>query len=522
MTTPVEVESPGIAPSRGSLRGRPWPTLIAALLGAILFSLESSLGSIALPTIQRSLGASLSDIQWIINSYVLALAIALIPAGKLGDRLGHRTTFLIGVAGFTAACGAISASASITLILVSRVFQGLFGALIMPSALGLLRGAFPGRRLTTAIGVWGSAIGAGVAAGPVLGGLLVEHFGWRSVFVALLPLGAVAAVYGAVVLAATAVNRTRQSFDVPGIVLLSGGLFCLVWALVNASTWTWGSSRTLAFLGAAVVAFLLLGLWEHRAREPFLPPRLFRSPSLVCAVVLIMLQYFAFVGGLFFLSFYLQNLQGHSPVVTGLRLMPLTAVLVVACPAVAALIAKVGPRIPMTGGILLTAAALWGLSSLKATSGALPIGGWLTLLGVGLAPVVVGGTDIVVGKAPADLAGVGGALGQVAQQVGTSLGTAVLGAMMATRVGDVFPRQWTASHLPPLPGSATAGLERAAEVGFAPPASPSMPPQMSEAITNVIHASFLSGMSWAMTGAAIVAVVAASIALLIKPADRTQ
>src|SRR5690606_28776380 len=188
--------APSEAKPGGGLRGHPWFTLITVAVGVMMVALDGTIVAIANPAIGKDLGASLAQLQWITNAYFLALAVALITAGKLGDRFGHRQTFLIGVAGFAAASAAIGLSDSIALVLTFRVFQGLFGALLMPAALGLLRATFPAEKLNMAIGIWGMVIGASTAGGPILGGVLVEHVNWQSVFFINVPVGILAVLLG--------------------------------------------------------------------------------------------------------------------------------------------------------------------------------------------------------------------------------------------------------------------------------------------------------------------------------------
>lgn len=513
-------DHPVTEPRKG-LRGHPWLTLFAVAIGVMMVALDGTIVAIANPAIQSDLGASLADVQWITNSYMLALAVALITAGKLGDRFGHRQTFLIGVAGFAAASGAIGLSDSVAAVVLFRVFQGLFGALLMPAALGLLRATFPAEKLNMAIGIWGAVIGASTAAGPIIGGLLVEHVNWQSVFFINVPVGLIAVVLGAVILKDHRAQNAAKSFDIPGIVLLSGAMFCLIWALIKAHEWHWGSSRTLLFLGLALLSFVLFVVWESKAREPLLPLRMFRSAPLSAGTVLMVLMAFGFMGGLFFVTFYLQNVHGMTPVDSGLHLLPLTAMMIVASPAAGALITKVGPRIPLVGAMVITAVALFGLSTLEIGTGTGLMSLWFALLGLGLAPVMVGATEVIVGNAPIEHSGVAGGLQQAAMQVGGSLGTAVLGAIMANRVDDTLPGNWADAKLPPVPEGQMGKLADAVSVGAAP-VPKGTPPPIAEKITAVAHDTFVSGMGVSFVVAGCVAAAAALVAVLTKRGENAE
>ncbi|MFD4415955.1 MFS transporter [Streptomyces sp. NPDC058476] len=508
------------APGKG-LRGHPWFTLITVAVGVMMVALDGTIVAIANPAIQKDLGASFADVQWITNGYFLALAVTLITAGKLGDRFGHRQTFLIGVVGFAAASGAIGLSDSIALVVTFRVFQGLFGALLMPAALGLLRATFPAEKLNMAIGIWGMVIGASTAGGPILGGLLVQHVSWQSVFFINVPVGVLALVLGVLILTDHRAENAPRSFDLLGIGLLSGAMFCLVWALIKAPTWGWGDVLTWSFLGVSVLGFGLFAFWETRVKEPLIPLGLFRSVPLSAGVVLMVLMAIAFMGGLFFVTFYLQNVHGMSPVDAGLHLLPLTGMMIVGSPLAGALITKSGPRIPLAGGMALTAIAMFGMSTLKTDTGSGIMSLWFALLGLGLAPVMVGATEVIVGNAPMELSGVAGGLQQAAMQIGGSLGTAVLGAVMASKVDGDLAGNWSDAKLPPLTPAQLDQASEAVQVGAAPVAKDT-PAAIAAKITDVAHDTFISGMSLACLVAAGVAVVAVLVAMFTKRGDNAE
>ncbi|MGW2725054.1 MFS transporter [Streptomyces sp. NPDC001492] len=513
--------APSDAPGASGLRGHPWLTLITVAVGVMMVALDGTIVAIANPAIQKDLKASFADVQWITNGYFLALAVSLITAGKLGDRFGHRQTFLIGVTGFAAASGAIGLSNSIAAVVTFRVLQGLFGALLMPAALGLLRATFPAEKLNMAIGIWGMVIGASTAGGPILGGVLVEHVNWQSVFFINVPVGAIALILGLLILLDHRAENAPRSFDLLGIALLSGAMFCLVWALIKAPAWGWGDGRTWTFIAVSVLGFALFSFWETKVKEPLIPLGLFRSVPLSAGAVLMVLMAIAFMGGLFFVTFYLQNVHGMKPIEAGLHLLPLTGMMIVGSPLAGALITKLGPRIPLAGGMAATAIAMYGMSTLQTDTGSAVMSLWFALLGLGLAPVMVGATEVIVGNAPMELSGVAGGLQQAAMQIGGSLGTAVLGAVMASKVDNDLAGNWKDAGLPPLTPAQLGQASEAVQVGVAPVAK-GTPDAIAAKIADVAHDTFISGMSLASLVACGVAVVAVFVALLTKRGENAE
>lgn len=508
-------KEPDPSPVRTGLRGHPWLTLFAVAIGVMMVTLDGTIVAVANPAIQKDLGASLAEVQWITNGYLLALAVSLITAGKLGDRFGHRQTFLIGIAGFAVSSAAIGLAGGVELVIAFRVAQGVFGALLMPAALGLLRATFPAEKLNMAIGIWGMVIGASTAAGPIVGGLLVENVSWQSVFFINVPVGILALAFGLFILVDHRAENAPRSFDVLGILLLSAGMFSLIWALIKASEWGWGDTKTLVFLGGSVLCFVAFAFWENSVPEPLIPLGMFRSLPLSAGTVLMVLMAFAFMGGLFFVTFYLQNVHGMSPVDSGLHLLPLTGMMIIGSPLAGLAITKVGPRLPLVAGMVATAAACFGMAQLTPGTSTLTMSLWFALMGLGLAPVMVGATEVIVGNAPLELSGVAGGLQQAAMQVGGSLGTAVLGAVMASKVGSVFEDNWAGAGLPPLTPEQADLAEKGIQVGISP-VPPGAPEQLAQTITGVAHDTFVSGMSTAFTVAGVVAVLAAVVAGFTK------
>jgi predicted MFS family arabinose efflux permease len=343
----------------------------------------------------------------------------------------------------------------------------------------------------------------------------VQHVNWESIFYINVPVGVIALVMSLTVLRETPPSRAARSFDVPGILLLSVTLFLLIWGLIKGPGYGWTDSRTLAFFGGAVLGALLFVLREWRTKEPLLPLRLFRSVPLSAGTVLVLALMFSLFGAMFFMTFYLENVRGLDAVATGVRLLPMTGMMIVGAPLSGALITRIGPRIPMVTGMLMGAAGLYGLSRVGVASGLGDTIIWFVLLGLGLSPVIVGATDVIVGNAAAELAGVAGGLQSTAMQVGGTLGTAVLGAVMSARVSSLLPGRWAAAHLPPLTGAQLGQLKSAVTVGVAP-VPRGTPPQIAARLAEVSHSTFVSGMNAAFVVAAFIAVGGAAVGLLTR------
>ncbi|MFB7950556.1 MFS transporter, partial [Kitasatospora phosalacinea] len=315
---------PAAAPGRGGPRANPWLTLVAVAVGLFMVNLDGSVVSIANPEIGRDLHASTAGLQWVTNSYLLAMAALLILGGKLGDRFGRRTFYLAGVAGFVVASVLIGVVGSIGGVIAFRALQGVCAALLIPNTLGLLRAVFPPRQFGTAVGLWAMVASCSTALGPIVGGLLVEHVSWESVFFVNLPIGLAGLVFGALVLPQSKDSTGHHRFDLVGVLLLALGLVALVFGVVKGESWGWGSAGTLGAIAAGLVLLALFVRHEVRVAHPLLPMRLFRSPALGVGTVVTAVNFFMLLGVIFFLMLYLQNVRGLTPVQAGVRTLPLS------------------------------------------------------------------------------------------------------------------------------------------------------------------------------------------------------
>ncbi|GAA3217886.1 DHA2 family efflux MFS transporter permease subunit [Nonomuraea helvata] len=514
---------PSLGPAKPGTGGNPWLVLLAVSLGVIMVMLDGTVVGIANPSIQADLKASLSDLQWVTSGYLLALAVFLITAGKLGDLFGHKRVFLIGVAGFALSSVGIGLSAQLAdiipglgpvgALIALRVLQGLFGALLQPAALALLRGAFPGEKLNQAMGAWGAIIGLSSAAGPIVGGLLVENASWETVFFINAPVGLAALVLGTILIKDNRA-QTLARIDWLGVLLLSGAMFSLVWTIIKAPTWGWGDSTTLTFGAVFVVLVGSFIFWQSRASQPLVPLSLFKNLSISIGTVLMMMVAFAMFGAMFFLGFFFQGVHGLSPLEAGLRMLPMSAGMIVASPLAGMAIGKLGPKITMATGLLITALAMFLMSQLSIDASFLQSAIPFVLLAFGMSPVFVGATEIIVGNAPVHLTGVAGGVQQSAMQVGGALGTAILGAVMAGEISDKLP-----GYLGPaakmFQPDQLAGLEKAASFGKVPPGLP-------QQIGDAVHNSFMDGMHVAFLVSTCIAVLTAALTVFVKAGRKTE
>ncbi|MGV9907201.1 MFS transporter [Streptomyces sp. NPDC003388] len=488
---PASGEAPPTAAARR--RSNPWLTLCAVAFGLFMVQLDGSVVAIANPEIGRRLHASTAELQWVTNSYLLALAATLILGGKLGDRFGRRAFYLVGVAGFALASVAIGLSGSITGVVAFRALQGVFGGLLMPNTLGLLRAVFPPRRFAMAVGIWAMVSAVSTALGPIVGGLLVEHVNWQSVFYINLPIGVLACAFSAFVLPRSKNSTGHHRFDVTGVVLLALGLIAVVFGVVKGETWGWTSAGT---WGAVLAGALVLAVFvrvETRTEHPLLPMRLFRSRPLAVGAVATALNFFVMLGGIFFIMLYLQNVRGLTPVQAGVHTLPLSLASLVASPLGAALTQRFGARLCMPLGMLLQAAACLGMLTWSGDSAYATMWPPFVALGLGVGMVMSASSDAIVGNAPVRDAGVAGGLQATTLQIGGALGTSVLVSVISARVGATLRTELAGAGVPQALAGKLAGAEDAVAMGVAP-VSGGMPEALRAAVVTGSERAFMNGL----------------------------
>jgi EmrB/QacA subfamily drug resistance transporter len=435
-----------VAPASVTPDPRRWLILGTVGLAQLMVVLDATIVNIALPSAQRALGFSTVDRQWVVTAYALAFGSLLLLGGRLGDLIGRKITFLTGALGFAAASAVGGAAGSFGMLVAARTAQGAFGALLAPAALSILSTTFTDpKERGKAFGVYGAIVGAGGAIGLVLGGILTEYLSWRwCLYVNLIFAGL--AVMGAALLLKHQRTRSRSRLDVPGAALVSASMFCLVYGFSNAATHSWHAPSTYGFLAAGGVLLAAFALWQFRAASPLLPPRVVLDRNRGGAYLAVLITGAGMFGIFLFLTYYLQQTLGYSPVASGAAFLPMIAMVVVSANlSNVVLLPRLGPKPLVTAGMLLTAGSLVWLTRIGVHSGYVSaVLGPLMVTGLGfgltIAPSMNTGTFAV---APAD-AGVASATLNTGQQIGGSIGTSLLNTIFASAVAN-----YLTSHLNP-------------------------------------------------------------------------
>jgi EmrB/QacA subfamily drug resistance transporter len=413
---------------------RRWAILAILGIAQLMVVLDATIVNIALPSAQKALHFSNDNRQWIVTAYSLAFGSLLLLGGKISDLFGRKWTFIAGLSGFALASAVGGAAQSFVMLAAARAFQGAFGALLAPAALSLLTTTFTETsERNKAFGIFGAIAGSGASVGLLLGGLLTQYLNWRfSMYVN--SLFAVVAVSGALTLLHNQAPATKPRIDIPGVTTVSLGLFALVYGFSHAETTSWGNALTLGALGAGVVLLAVFAAIERRVQSPLLPLRVVLDRNRGAAYISMGLAAIAMFGVFLFLTYYLQVNRGYSPVTTGLAFLPMTlVVMVTAVVATTRLRSRVGPRPLVVAGMGLGAVAMLILRGIGMHSSyvadILPA---LVVMGAGLGLVFsTVMNNATLGVKPAD-AGVASATVNAAQQVGASLGTALLSTLAAS------------------------------------------------------------------------------------------
>ena len=442
---------PGITPGRSR---NAWTVALAGM-GAFIAALDVVVVATALPTMQARLGASLADLEWTINAYNLVFGCLMLTGAALGDRFGRRRMYAFGLVTFAAGSAMAALSPDVGVLIAARVVQGAGAALLLPLTLTLISDAFPAEKRGVAIGIWGGITGLGVAAGPVVGGAVVEGISWQWIFWINVPVALAVAALSAVRLQES--HGPRPQLDFAGMTLAGAGLFALTWAPVRAPSIGWGSAEVVGALAAGTLLLAGFLAWERRARYPMLPLAYFRRRGFSTANAVIFFQFISLIGSLFFITQLFQIGLGYSPLQAGLRILVWMAMPMLVAPAAGALADKIGNKPFMVSGLVLQAAGLgWLAAVTKPGVGYGTLVAPLIVAGVGIAMCFPTVANAVTGSVPLADVGVAAGTNNALNALGGVFGVAILAAVFAAHgshttpasfIHGFRPAEWTAAAI---------------------------------------------------------------------------
>jgi EmrB/QacA subfamily drug resistance transporter len=492
---------------------RRWGTLAVLCLSLLVIGIDNTVLNVALPTLVEDLGASASQQQWIVDTYVLVFASLLLTAGMLADRFGRRGALQVGLAIFGLGSVTAAFAGSAGVLIGARAVMGIGGAAIMPSTLSILTNVFTdARERAQAIGVWAAVAGLGIAIGPVTGGWLLEHFWWGSVFLVNLPVVAIALLAGRL-LVPTSRDPAPRRLDPVGTVLSFVGLAGVLYAIIEGPSQGWTHGPVVAAFTGGMAVLAMFVAWELHTDHPLLDMRLFENPRFSGASIAIMLVFFALFGTLFFLTQYLQFVLGYDPLRAGLAVAPVALALLVSAPLAPVLTARVGTKVMVATGLAIVSAGLVILSTAGVSSGYGLVLATILVLGIGMGLAMAPATDSIMGSLPLAQAGVGSAVNDTTRMVGGALGVAILGSVLsasyhATIVGS--------AAIAGLPSSAAAAASNS--LGGAVEVARQLGGGAAQSIHSVASQAFVHAMGQAVLVGAAVALAGAIFALAWLPA----
>jgi EmrB/QacA subfamily drug resistance transporter len=428
---------------------RKWWTLAAVSFGLFMIMLDNTVVNVALPSIQRDLGAGLSQLQWIVTGYALSFAALMLIGGKLADAYGRRRIFVLGIIVFTLASLWCGLADSGEMLIAARIVQGVGAALMNPATLSIIAATFPPKERGMAIGIWAGVSALALAIGPLVGGLLTEQLSWHWIFFVNVPVG-VLGIAASYLLIRESKDETHDSLDLPGLATSALGLFALTYGLIEANTYGWGSARIVGSFAVAALALTSFVVIERRRRSPMLDLTLFRSGTYTGANVAMLLVALAMFGVFFFVSLYMQNVLGYSAVEAGAAFLPMTLVVILVAPVAGKLSDVHGSRWLMSGGMVLLGLQLLYLSQLGTDASFWNLLPAFLVGGLGMSLTMTPTAAAATRAVPVHKSGVGAAVLNAMRQVGGSLGIALMGAIVAH---EAAARQGVAGFM--------AGFERA-------------------------------------------------------------
>ena len=438
-----------------TIHRRRWMTLGVLCVSLLVVSLDNTILNVALPTLVEDLHATASQQQWLVDAYTLVFASLLLTGGALGDKFGRRGALMIGLGIFGTGSLLAAFTSSAWSLIGTRAAMGIGGALIMPATLSILTNTFTDpKERTKAIGIWAGVSGLGVAIGPILGGWLLHHFWWGSVFLVNVPVVIAGIALGYLLIAPTK-ETDAPRLDIVGTVLSFVGLASMIYGIIEAPSKGWVSGSILAAFALAIVMLGSFVYWELHTQYPVLDVRLFRNPRFSGASVAISLTFFALFGSIFFVTQYLQFVLGYDALAAGIRTAPVALAIVLGAAVSAPLTNRLGSKIVVTAGLASVGVGLFVLSLAKVDSGYGIVFATLIILGFGMGMAMTPATDSIMGAVPPEKAGVGSAVNDTTRELGGVLGVAILGSIAANSYHSNMPETALANRgLPQAAASA--------------------------------------------------------------------
>jgi len=409
-----------------------WWTLAAVAFGLFMIMLDNTVVNVALPSIEKDLHITISQLEWIVTAYALVFAALLITGGKLADLFGRRKIFIVGLVVFSLSSLACGFAPNAGFLIGARAVQGIGAALMNPATLSIITATFPPKQRGQAIGIWAGVSALALAIGPLAGGLIVDNIGWNWIFFVNVPVGAIGIVVSYFFIKESRDTSHEQSVDFPGLLTSGGALFALSYALIEGNQRGWASAEILGLLAAAVVLFAAFILLERRQRLPMLDLSLFRIGSFVGANLVAMLVSLGMFGVFFFVSLYVQNILHYSPTKAGAIFLPMTILIILIAPIAGKASDRVGGRWLMGGGMTILSISLLLYQRIGLHSTFWTLFPAMVLGGIGMALTMSPMTSVAMASVPVDKAGVGSGVLNSFRQVGGSLGIALMGAILAS------------------------------------------------------------------------------------------
>ena len=506
---PVAMNAPDAQAVDPRVYARRWWTLAVLSLSLVLIGLDNTVLNVALPTIQRTFSATASDLQWMVDAYVLVFAGLLLTMGALGDRFGRARALQVGLIVFTLSSLAATLSTEVSHLIAARVAMGIGGALIMPSTLSIIANVFPRAERARAITIWAGVSGLGVGLGPLIGGLLIENFQWSAVFLINVPIALIALLLG-FFLVPESRDPSGARLDLPGAVLSIGAVGALVYAIIEAPAAGWTDPGILAFFGAAAVLGLAFAWRETHTSAPMLDLALFRNARFTAGAGAIALTFFAMFGMIFGLTQYLQFVLGKTALEAGALMVTLAIGIPVGARISLKAVAHAGTNKVMGGGLVLVAAILLSLTLWTPTTETWVVSATLFVLAIAMANVMAPGTAAVMGAVPEAKAGVGSAMNDLLRQLGGALGVAVIGSVINTAYRDRM-----VDVVAGLPAQAARAVGDS--VGAAVAIGSRLGGPAGDALTVAARASFVDALMPAAIVAAAIALATAAVVVRAMP-----